>query len=89
MKEYIEAVRERYLKASRKEKGQILDEVNRVTGYHRKAVIRLLRRSRMGSSRVNGPPRRRRSGRGLCHFYARQEDGYPMGVGHFSESDAG
>ncbi len=43
VKEYIEAVRERYLKASRNEKGQILDEVSRVTGYHRKAVTRLLR----------------------------------------------
>lgn len=32
MKEYIEALKERYLKASRKEKGQILDEVKRVTG---------------------------------------------------------
>jgi len=44
VKEYIEAVRERYLKASRKEKGQILDEVVKVTGHHRKSVIRLLRR---------------------------------------------
>ena len=43
--EDIEAVRERYLKASRKEKGQILDEVTKVTGYHRKAVNRSLRRS--------------------------------------------
>ncbi len=44
VKEYIEAVRQRYLKVSRKEKGQNLDEVTKVTGYHRKAVIRLLRR---------------------------------------------
>ena len=44
VKEYIEAIRERYLKAGRKEKGQILDEVTKVTGYHRKAAIRLLRR---------------------------------------------
>jgi hypothetical protein len=43
VKEYLEAVRERYLKASRREKGQILDEAVMVTGYHRKAAIRLLR----------------------------------------------
>ena len=44
VKEHVEAIRERYLKAGRKEKGQILDEVTKVTGYHRKAAIRLLRR---------------------------------------------
>ena len=42
VKEYIEAVRERHLKGSRKEKGQILDEVTDVIGYHRKAAIWLL-----------------------------------------------
>ena len=42
VKEYIEAVRGRYLRGNRKEKGRILDEVSEVTGYHRKAVIRLL-----------------------------------------------
>lgn len=42
VKEYIEAVKEGYLKGSRKEKGKILDEVTKVTGYHRKAAIRLL-----------------------------------------------
>jgi|TARA_Y100000310_G_C20597994_1_gene771507 hypothetical protein len=50
VKEYIEAIRERYFKASRKEKGQILDEVNKVTGYHRKAAIRLLRRPWKGKA---------------------------------------
>ncbi len=39
MKEYIVAVQGRYLKGNRKGKGRTLDEV---TGYHRKAVIRLL-----------------------------------------------
>ena len=43
VKEYKEAVRERYRKAGRKEKRAILDEFSRVTGYHRKSVIRLLR----------------------------------------------
>ncbi len=42
--EYAEAVRWRYLRASKKEKGKILDEFTKVTGYHRKAVIRLIRR---------------------------------------------
>lgn len=45
VKEYIDAVRGRYLKGNRKVKGQILDEVTEVTGYHRKAVIRLLTRA--------------------------------------------
>lgn len=48
VKEYLEAIQGRYLKAGRKEKGQILDEFIRVTGYHRKAVIRLLCRSSPG-----------------------------------------
>lgn len=39
---YIEAVRWRYLQAPKKEKGKILDEFTKVTGYHRKAIIRLL-----------------------------------------------
>jgi hypothetical protein len=43
VKEYLEAVRGRYLKATRKEKGHILDEFVQVTGYHRKAAVRLLR----------------------------------------------
>jgi len=42
IQEYIEAVRWRYLKATRKEKGRILDEFTQVTGYHRKSAIRLL-----------------------------------------------
>jgi hypothetical protein len=42
IREYIEAVRVRYLKANKKEKGLILDEFIQVTGYHRKAAVRLL-----------------------------------------------
>ena len=42
VREGLEAVRGRYLKGNRKVKGQILDEVTEVTGYHRKAAIRLL-----------------------------------------------
>jgi hypothetical protein len=60
VKEYIEAIRERYLKGSRREKGQILDEVTKVTGYHRKAAIRLLARS---------PKRESGHGRGRAKQY--------------------
>ena len=44
VKEYVEAIRKRYKRASRNEKGRILGEFTRVTGYHRKGAIRLLRR---------------------------------------------
>ena len=49
VKEYLEAVQGRYLKGSRKEKGQILDEFTKVTGYHRKAAIRVFSRGRRGN----------------------------------------
>ena len=58
--EYSEAVRERYLRASKKEKRRILDEFVNVTGYHRKSAIRLFHRRRQGA------PRRRR---GRHQFY--------------------
>jgi hypothetical protein len=50
-RELLEAVRPRYLQASKREKGRILDEFTAVTGYHRKYAIHLLR---------NGPPKRGR-----------------------------
>jgi len=40
--EYTGVVRKRYLSVGRKEKGRILDEFVQVTGYHRKAAIRML-----------------------------------------------
>ena len=43
-REYLARMRERYERAGREAKGRLLDEVCEVTGYHRKAVIRLLRR---------------------------------------------
>jgi len=52
IKEYTEAVRGRYIRASKKEKGKILDEFTEVVGYHRKAAIRLLHR--INQVRVNG-----------------------------------
>jgi hypothetical protein len=42
-KELIEAIRPRYLKASRKDKKQILDEFIAATRYHRKYAIRVLK----------------------------------------------
>ena len=59
IREYLARMRERYEQARREEKGRLLEEVCEVTGYHRKAVIRLLRR---------GEPRRgcrRQARRGL------------------------
>ncbi len=44
IREYTKAVRDRYLRASKKEKGMILDEFTKVIGCHRKAAIRLFRR---------------------------------------------
>ena len=41
-KEILEAVRTRYEKASKLEKGAILSEFAAVSGYHRKHAIRLL-----------------------------------------------
>ena len=56
--EVAEALRGRYLQASRKEKAKILDEFCQTTGLHRKAAIRLLCRGAGGLSRRRGRPRR-------------------------------
>jgi len=52
IREYTEAVRGRYLRASKKEKGKVLDEFTEVVGCHRKADIHLLHRT--NQVRVNG-----------------------------------
>jgi hypothetical protein len=52
-------MRERYAIADRATKGRLLDEVCEVTGYHRKAAIRLLTRPRR--------PGRRRRGRAVVY----------------------
>ena len=62
LREYAAVQRERYLAATRTEKGILLDEVVAVTGLHRKAAVRLLRRaprapsarSRAGRPRIYG-----------------------------------
>jgi hypothetical protein len=60
LREYAAVQRERYLRARRREKQRLLDEVVAVTGIHRKAAIRLLRRlPRPGPARPrSGRPRR-------------------------------
>jgi hypothetical protein len=58
LREYAAVQRERYEHATRAEKHQLLDELVTVTGMHRKAAIRLLRRaprSRLGPSRAGRP----------------------------------
>src|SRR5919199_2995507 len=44
--EYMARMQVRYLKASKAEKGRLLDEVVEVTGYHRRHAVRLLRHGR-------------------------------------------
>jgi hypothetical protein len=59
LREYAAVQRERYLAATRAEKGTLLNEVVTVTGLHRKAAIRLLRRpprAPTARSRAGRPP---------------------------------
>jgi hypothetical protein len=55
-REYVAAIYERYRQAGRRDKGHILSEFCAVTGYHRKATIRLLNHPAPGAVR----PRRQR-----------------------------
>lgn len=63
------AIQGRYLKATKREKGRLLDEFVAVTGYHRRHAVRLLRHGEFPDPRLAAlqglaPPerRRRRSG---------------------------
>lgn len=56
--EWLEAIAPRYRKASKQDKGKILDEFCAVSGYERKYAIR-----RLGRWRRRKPPRRPRPGR--------------------------
>jgi len=57
--EYAAALRGRYLQPTKSEMSAILSEFCQLTGYHRKAAIRLLRRtSTPGSTKHRGRPRR-------------------------------
>jgi hypothetical protein len=61
LREYAAVQRERYQQANRQEKHQLLNEIVAVTGIHRKAAIRLLRRE-PGLSGHPRPGRPRRYG---------------------------
>lgn len=56
VKEYVVAIRDRYRRANKEEKGKILDEFVKVTDYHRKAAIRLLCRPSTPAGRHRGRP---------------------------------
>ena len=58
--EYLEILRSRYATASKKDRGQIIDEICRNTGMHRKSVIRTLR-SKMKGRRVGSGRKKRYS----------------------------
>ena len=57
-RELVEAVRERYGKAGRIEKKQILDEFAAMAGYHRKYAIRVLRSEGKTTNSLQRPERR-------------------------------
>ncbi len=59
MREYLDAIRPRYNRTGRREKGQILDEAVRVAGQHRKALIRALNAQSpaLAQSRTGRPKR--------------------------------
>src|SRR4029450_210082 len=42
--EYLDAIRRRYVVATKRGKGQLLDEVCQTLGCHRKSAIRMVRR---------------------------------------------
>ncbi len=54
VREYVEAVRPRYVGASKGEKGLILDEFCRTTGYHRISAIRLFGKDGRGGGQRRG-----------------------------------
>jgi len=58
IKEYAEAIKGRYQKGTKKQKGQILDEFTKATGLHRKAAIRLLNRGLVLKKKRSGRPAR-------------------------------
>jgi hypothetical protein len=57
---YLEAIRKRYKKANKAEKGKILDEFCAVCGYHRKSALRRLHGSFRRKVRNKKPGRRSR-----------------------------
>jgi hypothetical protein len=51
-RKYLRRMKTRYVRASRKERGQLLDEMEAVTGMHRKSLTRLLNGSLQRQPRV-------------------------------------
>ena len=56
-RKYLRMVRKRYTKAGKTDRGQLLDEMESITGLHRKSLIRLM------ASNLERKPRRRHRGR--------------------------
>jgi hypothetical protein len=56
-RKYLRTMQKRYVQADRKEKGQLLDEMQAVTEQHRKSLIRSM------NGRLERQPRRRQRGR--------------------------
>jgi hypothetical protein len=57
-RELLEAIRPRYRRANKQEKGRILDEFVANTGYYRKYAIRLLKRGvKPGRKKKQGKPK--------------------------------
>ncbi len=56
-RKYLRIVKKRYLKADKVGQGQLLDEIEAVTGLHRKSLIRLM------ASNMEQKPRCRQRGR--------------------------
>ena len=54
---YLRRVKRRYVQAGRKERNRLLDEMEAVTGLHRKSLIRLI------NADLKRKPRRRQRGR--------------------------
>jgi hypothetical protein len=56
-RKYLRPIKKRYLKASKFERGRMLDEMTAITGLHRKRLIRLM------SGSLERKPRRKQRGR--------------------------
>jgi len=56
VQEYAAAIRDRYRSAAKVKKGKMLDEFVRVTGYHRKAAIRMLLKAPKAHAFCKGRP---------------------------------
>lgn len=56
-RDYLKAVQKRYVGASKAERGRMLDDMEAITGLHRKSLIRLL------AGDLERKPRTRQRGR--------------------------